>query len=164
MEVFWGGQRWRLPVPRSLESEFEDVNYYLGGGGGIARASIHGGVRKIQLKTMSFRWPSPDRSRISGEYRDDRFQSFVDVLLKLERLGSVEEIFCQTTADQRLFALLAKLMSLGLRRTEAYVEHADGHLPTIPAMECGQIRLTSRKPRPRCPPICRADLRRIGRG
>src|SRR5439155_22360072 len=69
---------------------------------------------------------------------------FVDVMLKIGRLGSVEEGFVKGLQIGDLFVLggrVVRLIDTGVQ--EAFVERADGQLPTIPRWNAAKMPLTS---------------------
>jgi ATP-dependent Lhr-like helicase len=71
-------------------------------------------------------------------------ESFVDVFLRRRRLGSVEENFIKQLQIGDLFVLggrILRLVETGLQA--AYVERADGHLPTVPRWNAAKMPLTS---------------------
>jgi ATP-dependent Lhr-like helicase len=71
-------------------------------------------------------------------------EGHVDVLLKRRRLGSVEENFIKQLNIGDLFVLagrVVRLIDTGVN--EAYVERADGHLPTVPRWNAAKMPLTS---------------------
>ena len=71
-------------------------------------------------------------------------EGFVSVLLGRRRLGSVEEGFIKQLRIGDLFVLggrVVRLIETGVQ--EAYVERADGHLPTIPRWNAAKMPLTS---------------------
>ena len=71
-------------------------------------------------------------------------EGFVDVLLRRRRLGSVEENFIKQLQIGDLFVLggrIVRLIDTGVQ--EAYVERADGHLPTVPRWNAAKMPLTS---------------------
>src|SRR6185295_11594043 len=71
-------------------------------------------------------------------------EGFIDVLLRHRRLGSVEENFIKQLKIGDLFVLggrTVRLIDTGVQ--EAYVERADGHLPTIPRWNAAKMPLTS---------------------
>ena len=70
--------------------------------------------------------------------------SFVDVLLRRRRLGSVEDNFIKQLNIGDLFVLggrVVRLIETGVQ--EAHVERADGHLPTVPRWNAAKMPLTS---------------------
>jgi ATP-dependent Lhr-like helicase len=71
-------------------------------------------------------------------------EGFIDVLLRRRRLGSVEENFIKQLQIGDLFVLggrTVRLIDTGVQ--EAFVERADGHLPTIPRWNAAKMPLTS---------------------
>ena len=71
-------------------------------------------------------------------------EGFIDVLLRRRRLGSVEENFIKQLQIGDLFVLggrIVRLIDTGVQ--EAYVERADGHLPTVPRWNAAKMPLTS---------------------
>src|SRR5207245_11055211 len=74
----------------------------------------------------------------------DVSQGFCDVLLNRRRLGSVEEAFIKGMQLGDLFVLggrVLRLVETGVQ--EAYVERADGNLPTVPRWNAAKMPLTS---------------------
>ena len=66
------------------------------------------------------------------------------MLLRRRRLGSVEENFIKQLQIGDLFVLggrVVRLIDTGVQ--EAYVERADGHLPTVPRWNAAKMPLTS---------------------
>jgi ATP-dependent Lhr-like helicase len=71
-------------------------------------------------------------------------EGFVDVMLKRRRLGSVEEGFIKGLQIGDLVVLggrVLRLIDTGVQ--EAFVERADGQLPTIPRWNAAKMPLTS---------------------
>ncbi|HKQ37984.1 MAG TPA: helicase, partial [Verrucomicrobiae bacterium] len=71
-------------------------------------------------------------------------EGFIDVLLRHRRLGSVEENFIKQLRIGDLFVLggrIVRLIDTGVQ--EAYVERADGQLPTVPRWNAAKMPLTS---------------------
>jgi ATP-dependent Lhr-like helicase len=71
-------------------------------------------------------------------------EGFIDVLLRRRRLGSVEENFIKQLRIGDLFVLggrIVRLIDTGVQ--EAYVERADGELPTVPRWNAAKMPLTS---------------------
>jgi ATP-dependent Lhr-like helicase len=71
-------------------------------------------------------------------------EGFVNVMLKRRRLGSVEEGFIKGLQIGDLFVLggrVLRLIDTGVQ--EAFVERADGQLPTIPRWNAAKMPLTS---------------------
>jgi ATP-dependent Lhr-like helicase len=71
-------------------------------------------------------------------------EGFIDVLLRRRRLGSVEENFIKQLKIGDLFVLggrIVRLIDTGVQ--EAYVERADGQLPTVPRWNAAKMPLTS---------------------
>src|SRR2546423_2071827 len=71
-------------------------------------------------------------------------EGFIDVLLRRRRLGSVEENFIKQLQVGDLFVLggrIVRLVETGVQ--EAYVERADGQLPTVPRWNAAKMPLTS---------------------
>ncbi|PYK89068.1 MAG: helicase [Verrucomicrobia bacterium] len=71
-------------------------------------------------------------------------EGFVDVMLRRRRLGSVEEGFIKGLQIGDLFVLggrVVRLIDTGVQ--EAFVERADGQLPTIPRWNAAKMPLTS---------------------
>src|SRR5437660_12146901 len=71
-------------------------------------------------------------------------EGYVDVLLKQRRLGSVEENFIKQLNIGDLFVLAGRVVRLiDTGTNEAFVERADGQLPTVPRWNAAKMPLTS---------------------
>src|SRR5438046_3324265 len=71
-------------------------------------------------------------------------EGYVDVLLKQRRLGSVEENFIKQLNTGDLFVLAGRGVRLiDTGANEAFVERADGQLPTVPRWNAAKMPLTS---------------------
>src|SRR5207244_1535842 len=71
-------------------------------------------------------------------------EGFVDVMLKRRRLGSVEEGFIKGLQIGDLFVLGGRVVRLiDTGANEAFVERADGQLPTVPRWNAAKMPLTS---------------------
>jgi len=137
----------RLAYPfRDLaDDEFDRLlNYLEGGGEALARqyAGVFGKIR-IENNTVSLAHP-----RIGREFLINIgtivSEGFVDVLLNRRRLGSVEEGFIKQLQIGDLFILAGRVVRLtDTGVSEAYVERADGHLPTVPRWNTAKMPLTS---------------------
>ncbi len=132
---------------RELErEEFEHVLEYLTGGGASLRRQYAGLFGKITIDddgVISLAHP-----RIAREFLLNIgtivSEGYVSVLLGRRRLGSVEEGFIKQLNPGDLFVLggrVVRLIDTGVQ--EAYVERADGHLPTIPRWNAAKMPLTS---------------------
>ncbi|MDQ2824128.1 MAG: helicase, partial [Verrucomicrobiota bacterium] len=126
-------------------AEFDRIlNYLEGGGEALAKQySVVFGKIRIDKGVVSLA-----HSRIAREFLVNIgtivSESFVDVLLKRRRLGAVEENFIKRLNIGDLFVLagrVVRLINTGV--TEAYVERADGHLPTVPRWNAAKMPLTS---------------------
>ena len=134
-----------FPFRGLTREEFDRILKYLEGGGeSLARqySNLFGKV-KIANETISLAHP-----RIAREFLVNIgtivSEGFVDVLLKRRRLGSVEENFIKQLKIGDLFVLagrVVRLIDTGVN--EAYVERADGHLPTVPRWNAAKMPLTS---------------------
>jgi ATP-dependent Lhr-like helicase len=133
------------PFRDLTQEEFNRIlNYLEGGGESLARqyAGLFGKI-KIEGKTISLTHP-----RVGREFLVNIgtivSEGYVDVLLRRRRLGSVEESFVKRLQLGDLFVLagrVVRLIDTGVN--EAYVERADGHLPTVPRWNAAKMPLTS---------------------
>jgi ATP-dependent helicase Lhr and Lhr-like helicase len=134
------------PFYHLRREEFDRVLRYLEGGG-EALAQQYGGVfGKIAIDDDGL--VSLASERVAREFLINIgtivSEGFVDVLLKRRRLGSVEEGFIKGLQIGDLFVLggrVLRLIDTGVQ--EAFVERADGHLPTIPRWNAAKMPLTS---------------------
>ncbi len=131
---------------RELErDEFEHVLEYLAGGGASLQRQYAGLFGKITLDDGMIALAHP---RVVREFLLNIgtivSEGYVSVLLGRRRLGSVEEGFIKQLQVGDLFVLgsrIVRLIDTGVQ--EAYVERADGHLPTIPRWNAAKMPLTS---------------------
>ena len=131
---------------RELErDEFEHVLEYLTGGGESLQRQYTGLFGKIAIEDGIISLAHP---RVTREFLVNIgtivSEGFVSVLLGRRRLGSVEEGFIKQLQVGDLFVLggrVVRLIDTGVQ--EAYVERADGHLPTIPRWNAAKMPLTS---------------------
>ncbi|HEY2343797.1 MAG TPA: hypothetical protein VGH90_12225 [Chthoniobacteraceae bacterium] len=133
------------PFRDLTEDEFAEVIRYLEGGGESLEPQYAGVFGKIRVDDDMVSIAHP---RIAREFLVNIgtiiSEDFVDVLLKRRRLGSVEENFAKQLRIGDLFVLagrVVRLIDTGVN--EAYVERADGHLPTIPRWNAAKMPLTS---------------------
>ena len=125
--------------------EFDRVLEYLEGGGAALQKQYAGVFGKIRVEDGMISLAHP---RIAREFLVNigtiHSEGFIDVLLGRRRLGSVEENFIKQLQIGDLFVLggrTVRLIDTGVQ--EAYVERADGHLPTIPRWNAAKMPLTS---------------------
>ena len=131
---------------RELErGEFLHVLEYLAGGGESLQRQYTGLFGKIAIADGMISLAHP---RVTREFLVNIgtivSEGFVSVLLGRRRLGSVEEGFIKQLQVGDLFVLggrVVRLIDTGVQ--EAYVERADGHLPTIPRWNAAKMPLTS---------------------
>ncbi len=131
---------------RELErEEFDHVLEYLAGGGASLQRQYAGLFGKITLEDGLISLAHP---RVAREFLLNIgtivSEGYVSVLLGRRRLGSVEEGFIKQLQAGDLFVLggrVVRLIETGVQ--EAYVERADGHLPTIPRWNAAKMPLTS---------------------
>jgi ATP-dependent Lhr-like helicase len=131
---------------RALErDEFDHVLEYLTGGGESLQRQYTGLFGKIAIADGRIALAHP---RVTREFLVNIgtivSEGFVSVLLGRRRLGSVEEGFIKQLQVGDLFVLggrVVRLIDTGVQ--EAYVERADGHLPTIPRWNAAKMPLTS---------------------
>ena len=125
--------------------EFDRILQYLEGGGASLEKQYARDFGKIRVEDGEISLAHP---KIAREFLVNigtiHSEGFIDVLLRRRRLGSVEENFIKQLQIGDLFVLggrTVRLIDTGVQ--EAYVEHADGHLPTIPRWNAAKMPLTS---------------------
>ncbi len=133
------------PFRDLTREEFDQVLRYLEGGGESLTRRYSGLFGKIKIDDgiVSLAHPRVARDLLVniGTIVSD---GFVDVLLKRRRLGSVEENFIKQLNIGDLFVLagrVVRLIDTGVN--EAFVERADGQLPTVPRWNAAKMPLTS---------------------
>src|SRR5947207_1413507 len=134
------------PFHDLTREEFDRLLNYLEGGGEALAQQYRGVFGKISVSdngTVSLAHP-----RVAREFLVNLgtivSEGFVDVMLKRRRLGSVEEGFIKGLQIGDLFVLggrVVRLIDTGVQ--EAFVERADGQLPTIPRWNAAKMPLTS---------------------
>src|SRR5881392_645504 len=134
------------PFHDMSRKEFDRLLNYLEGGGEALAQQYRGVFGKISVSddgTVSLAHP-----RVAREFLVNIgtivSEGFVDVMLKRRRLGSVEEGFVKGLQIGDLFVLggrVLRLIDTGVQ--EAFVERADGQLPTIPRWNAAKMPLTS---------------------
>jgi ATP-dependent Lhr-like helicase len=131
---------------RELErTEFDRILQYLEGGGASLEKQYVGVFGKIRIEEGLISLAHP---RIAREFLVNigtiHSEGFIDVILRRRRLGSVEENFIKQLKIGDLFVLggrIVRLIDTGVQ--EAYVERADGQLPTVPRWNAAKMPLTS---------------------
>ena len=125
--------------------EFDRILQYLEGGGASLEKQYTGVFGKIRVEDGVISLAHP---RIAREFLVNigtiHAEGFIDVLLRRRRLGSVEENFIKQLRIGDLFVLggrVLRLVDTGVQ--EAYVERADGQLPTVPRWNAAKMPLTS---------------------
>ena len=133
------------PFHNLARSEFDRIAQYLEGGGASLQKQYAGLFGKIQLSDGVI---SLAHSRVARDFLVNIgtivSESFVDVFLRRRRLGSVEENFIKQLQIGDLFVLggrIVRLIDTALQA--AYVERADGQLPTVPRWNAAKMPLTS---------------------
>jgi ATP-dependent Lhr-like helicase len=133
------------PFRELSREEFDRILQYLEGGGVSLQKQYVGVFGKIRIDDGVISLAHP---RISREFLVNigtiHSEGFIDVLLRRRRLGSVEENFIKQLQIGDLFVLggrILRLIETGVQ--EAYVERADGHLPTVPRWNAAKMPLTS---------------------
>jgi ATP-dependent Lhr-like helicase len=133
------------PFRNLTREEFDRILQYLEGGGAALQQQYAGVFGKIRVDDGVISLAHP---RIAREFLVNigtiHSEGFIDVLLRRRRLGSVEENFIKQLQIGDLFVLggrTVRLIDTGVQ--EAYVERADGHLPTIPRWNAAKMPLTS---------------------
>ena len=133
------------PFSELTREEFDRIVEYLEGGGASLRKQYAGLFGKIRVDDGVISLAHP---RVAREFLVNIgtivSESFVDVFLRRRRLGSVEENFIKQLQIGDLFVLggrIVRLIETGVQA--AYVERADGHLPTVPRWNAAKMPLTS---------------------
>ena len=126
--------------------EFDRLLHYLEGGGEALAQQYRGVFGKISVGDDGI--VALANKRVAREFLINIgtivSEGFVDVMLKRRRLGSVEEGFIKGLQIGDLFVLggrVLRLIDTGVQ--EAFVERADGQLPTIPRWNAAKMPLTS---------------------
>jgi ATP-dependent Lhr-like helicase len=133
------------PFRDLTREEFDRILQYLEGGGAALQQQYAGVFGKIRINDGVISLAHP---RIAREFLVNigtiHSEGFIDVLLRRRRLGSVEENFIKQLQIGDLFVLggrIVRLIDTGVQ--EAYVERADGNLPTVPRWNAAKMPLTS---------------------
>jgi ATP-dependent Lhr-like helicase len=133
------------PFRHLSREEFDRILQYLEGGGASLEKQYAGVFGKIRVEEGVISLAHP---RIAREFLVNigtiHSEGFIDVLLRRRRLGSVEENFIKQLRIGDLFVLggrIVRLIDTGVQ--EAYVERADGNLPTVPRWNAAKMPLTS---------------------
>jgi ATP-dependent Lhr-like helicase len=133
------------PFRELSQEEFDRILQYLEGGGASLEKQYTGVFGKIRVEDGVISLAHP---RIAREFLVNigtiHSEGFIDVLLRRRRLGSVEENFIKQLRIGDLFVLggrVLRLVATGVQ--EAYVERADGQLPTVPRWNAAKMPLTS---------------------
>jgi ATP-dependent Lhr-like helicase len=133
------------PFRDLTREEFDRILQYLEGGGAALQQQYAGVFGKIRVDDGLISLAHP---RIAREFLVNigtiHSEGFIDVMLRRRRLGSVEENFIKQLQIGDLFVLggrIVRLIDTGVQ--EAYVERADGHLPTVPRWNAAKMPLTS---------------------
>lgn len=134
-----------FPFRSLTQAEFGHILQYLEGGGASLAKQYAGLFGKIRVENGLIALAHP---RITREFLVNigtiHSEGFIDVLLRRRRLGSVEENFIKQLRIGDLFVLggrIVRLIDTGVQ--EAYVERADGQLPTVPRWNAAKMPLTS---------------------
>ena len=137
--------RLAYPFQDLSDDEFDRLLQYLEGGGEALAKQYAGVFGKIRIDDDIISLAHP---RVGREFLINIgtivSEGMVNVLLKRRRLGAVEEGFIKQLQIGDLFILagrVVRLIDTGV--TEAYVERADGHLPTVPRWNTAKMPLTS---------------------
>jgi ATP-dependent Lhr-like helicase len=133
------------PFRGLTRAELDRIVRYLAGGGASLEKQYVGVFGKIRVDDGLISLAHP---RIAREFLVNigtiHSAGFIDVLLRRRRLGSVEENFIKQLKIGDLFVLggrIVRLIDTGVQ--EAYVERADGLLPTVPRWNAAKMPLTS---------------------
>ncbi|PYM10579.1 MAG: helicase [Verrucomicrobia bacterium] len=134
------------PFHDLTREEFDRLLNYLEGGGEALAQQYRGVFGKILVSDDGM--VSLAHPRVAREFLVNIgtivSEGFVDVMLRRRRLGSVEEGFIKGLQIGDLFVLggrVVRLIDTGVQ--EAFVERADGQLPTIPRWNAAKMPLTS---------------------
>ncbi len=143
-EIF-GLVRRAFPFRNLEREEFDRVLQYLEGGGASLEKQYAGVFGKIRIEDGLISIAHP---RVARDFLVNIgtivSESFVDVFLKRRRLGSVEEGFVKQLQLGDLFVLGGRIVRLiDTELQAAYVERADGQLPTVPRWNAAKMPLTS---------------------
>jgi len=133
------------PFRELRREEFDRILLYLEGGGESLAARYSGlfGKIKIDNEMVSLTHPRIVRDLLVN-IGTIVSEGYVDVLLKRRRLGSVEENFIKQLNIGDLFVLAGRVVRLiDTGANEAFVERADGLLPTVPRWNAAKMPLTS---------------------
>lgn len=143
-ETFWLIRR-AYPFRDLSREEFERILQFLEGGGASLEKQYAKEFGKITVEDGIISLAHP---KIAREFLVNigtiHSEGFIDVLLRRRRLGSVEENFIKQLQIGDLFVLggrTVRLVDTGVQ--EAFVERAEGHLPTIPRWNAAKMPLTS---------------------
>src|SRR5207244_5969713 len=133
------------PFRELRREEFDRILLYLEGGGESLAARYSGLFGKIKI---DYEMVSLAHLRIVRDLLLNIgtivSEGYVDVLLKRRRLGSVEENFIKQLNVGDLFVLAGRVVRLiDTGANEAFVERADGQLPTVPRWNSAKMPLTS---------------------
>jgi ATP-dependent Lhr-like helicase len=133
------------PFRELTREEFNRILEYLEGGGAALQKQYADVFGKIRIEEGRISLAHP---RIGREFLVNigtiHSEGFIDVLLRHRRLGSVEENFIKQLQIGDLFVLggrIVRLIDTGVQ--EAFVERADGQLPTVPRWNAAKMPLTS---------------------
>ena len=134
------------PFHNLTREEFDRVLHYLEGGGEALIQQYRGVFGKISIADDGM--VALANKRVAREFLINLgtivSEGFVDVMLKRRRLGSVEEGFIKGLQIGDLFVLGGRVLRLiDTNVQEAFVERADGQLPTIPRWNAAKMPLTS---------------------
>jgi ATP-dependent Lhr-like helicase len=137
--------RGAYPYAKLSKCEFDDVLDYLSGGGEALREQYSEVFGKIDLDENQFRTRA-------GRVQRDFLQNVgvipdvgaVRVHLKSKTLGSVEESFLRMLQPGDVFIIAGRSVRLErVDQMEAFVERADGTLPTVPRWNANKMPLSN---------------------
>ncbi|MGI8436055.1 MAG: DEAD/DEAH box helicase [Chthoniobacterales bacterium] len=133
------------PFAELTRSEFNRIVQYLEGGGASLQKQYAGLFGKIRVDDGLISIASP---KVAQDFLVNIgtivSETFVDVILGRRRLGSVEENFIKQLQIGDLFVLGGRVVRLVETALQvAYVERADGNLPTVPRWNAAKMPLTS---------------------
>ena len=137
--------RGAYPFADLTREEFDRIARYLEGGGASLEKQYAGVFGKIRVDDGTISLAHP---RVAREFLVNIgtivSESFVDVFQGRRRLGSVEESFIKQLQIGDLFVLGGRIVRLVETAVQAaFVEGADGELPTVPRWNAAKMPLTS---------------------
>jgi ATP-dependent Lhr-like helicase len=133
------------PFRELTQEQFDRIIIYLEGGGASLSQQYRDVFGRIQIENGIVSISEPRVARdLLVNIGTIVSEGSVDVFLKRRRLGSVEENFIKQLNIGDLFVLAGRVVRLvDTAIDQAFVERADGHLPTVPRWNAAKMPLTS---------------------